>query len=411
MDITYTELKCKKLLYICLMSLAVFFSSISPEEFAPEAGFNRSQIGAAIQVYDQTFPDLEDEKPDLALFGVLDDRMAIGNTGCKDAANAVRKALYPLYQGDYTLRLADLGNIREGETVTDTYAAVKTVCEELIRAGIIPIIVGGGHDITYAQYLGYEKLEQKVEVALVDARFDLDQEHTESAPLNSQTFLNHIILHEPDFLFNLNNLAYQTYFVSKEAIAMYDKLYFNAVRLGMIADQVGQIEPIIRAADILSFDINAIRFSDAPGNAHATPNGLFGDEACQLCRYAGMSDKLTSIGFYEYNPSYDNRGQTAILVAQMIWYFIEGFYNRKHDAPLVPKSAYITYRTTVHNDAYELVFVKSKKSDRWWMQVPYSGSKSVNERYHLVPCRYEDYQTAVSGEMPDLWWKTHQKLV
>lgn len=411
MDITYTELKCKKLLYICLMSLAVFFSSISPEDFAPEAGFNRSQIGAAIQVYDQTFPDLEDEKPDLALFGVLDDRMAIGNTGCKDAANAVRKALYPLYQGDYTLRLADLGNIREGETVTDTYAAVKTVCEELIRAGIIPIIVGGGHDITYAQYLGYEKLEQKVEVALVDARFDLDQEHTESAPLNSQTFLNHIILHEPDFLFNLNNLAYQTYFVSKEAIAMYDKLYFNAVRLGMIADQVGQIEPIIRAADILSFDINAIRFSDAPGNAHATPNGLFGDEACQLCRYAGMSDKLTSIGFYEYNPSYDNRGQTAILVAQMIWYFIEGFYNRKHDAPLVPKSAYITYRTTVHNDAYELVFVKSKKSDRWWMQVPYSGSKSVNERYHLVPCRYEDYQTAVSGEMPDLWWKTHQKLV
>src|SRR5690606_2008709 len=228
MDITYTELKCKKLLYICLMSLAVFFSSISPEDFAPEAGFNRSQIGAAIQVYDQTFPDLEDEKPDLALFGVLDDRMAIGNTGCKDAANAVRKALYPLYQGDYTLRLADLGNIREGETVTDTYAAVKTVCEELIRAGIIPIIVGGGHDITYAQYLGYEKLEQKVEVALVDARFDLDQEHTESAPLNSQTFLNHIILHEPDFLFNLNNLAYQTYFVSKEAIAMYDKLYFNA---------------------------------------------------------------------------------------------------------------------------------------------------------------------------------------
>lgn len=377
----------------------------------PEADFFRSQIGATLRVYDEIFPDLEEEKPDLALFGVLDDRMAIGNAGCDDAANAIRKHLYPLYQGEYKLKLADLGNIKAGETVTDTYAAVKTVCEELIRSGIIPILIGGGQDITYAQYLAYEKLEQKVEVAVVDSRFDLDQENTESAPLNSQTYLNHIILHEPDYLFNLNNLAYQTYFVSKESIAMYDKLYFTAVRLGMIADQVGQVEPVIRAADMLSFDINAIRFSDAPGNAHATPNGLFGDEACQLCRYAGMSDKLTSIGFYEYNPSYDNRGQTAILVAQMIWYFIEGFYNRKHDAPLVPKSAYITYRTTVHNDAYELVFVKSKKSDRWWMQVPYSGSKSVNERYHLVPCRYEDYQTAVSGEMPDLWWKTHQKLV
>lgn len=393
------------------MSLSVFFSSISLQDITPDSGFLRSQFGASLRIHDGSFPDLEQEKPDMALFGVLDDRVAIGNKGCAAAPDALRSRLYALYQGEYRLNVADLGNIRAGETVKDTYAAVKTVCSELIRSGIIPIIIGGGQDLTYAQYLGYEKLEQKVELSVVDARFDLDQEHTENAPLNSQAYLNHIILHEPDYLFNLNNLAYQTYFVSKESIAMYDKLYFNAMRLGLIADQVSHVEPIIRAADMVSFDIGAVRASDAPGNGHASPNGLFGDEACQICRYAGMSDKLTSIGFYEYNPSLDNRGQTALLLAQMVWYFIDGFYNRKHDAPPVPKSAYITYRTTVHNDAYEVVFVKSKKSDRWWMQVPYSGSRSVNERYHLVPCRYEDYQIAVGGEMPDLWWKTYQKLI
>ncbi|MGV3763508.1 formimidoylglutamase [Parapedobacter sp.] len=393
------------------MSLSVFFSSVSHQDFTPDAGFFRSQIGASVHLFDRDFPDLEGEKPDLALFGVLDDRMAVDNLGCAAGADEVRRHLYGLYQGEYKLQLADLGNIRAGETVTDTYAAVKTVCEELIKAGIVPIIIGGGQDITYAQYLAYEKLEQRVDVSIVDARFDIDQDQTESAPLNAQTYINHIILHEPDYLFNLNNLAYQTYFVSKESIAMYDKLYFNAVRLGLIAGQVDQVEPVIRSADMLSFDMAAIRQSDAPGSAHATVNGLYGDEACQICRYAGMSDKLTSIGFYEYNPALDSRGQTAMLLAQMIWYFIDGFYNRKNDAPLVPKSAYITYRTSVHNEAYELVFVKSKKSDRWWMQVPYSGTKSVNERYHLVPCRYEDYQMAVSGEMPDLWWKTHQKLI
>ena len=393
------------------MSLSVFFSAIDIQEFTPQSGFFRSQIGASILAYGRDFPDLETEKPDLALFGVQDDRMSTGNSGCADGANAVRKQLYVLYQGDYDLRLADLGNIRAGETVADTYAAVKAVCAELIKDGILPVIIGGGQDITYAQYLAYEKLEQRVDVSIIDSRFDIDQEQTESAPLNAQTYINHIILHEPDYLFNLNNLAYQTYFVSKESIAMYEKLYFNAMRLGLIAGQVDHAEPIIRSADMVSFDMAAIRYSDAPGCAHSTVNGLFGDEACQLCRYAGMSDKLTSIGFYEYNPTLDRREQTALLLAQMIWYFIDGFYGRKHDAPLVPKSAYITYRTSVHNDAYELVFVKSKKSDRWWMQVPYSGSKSVNERYHLVPCRYEDYQTAVSGEMPDLWWKTHQKLI
>jgi len=57
-----------------------------------------------------------------------------------------------------------------------------------------------------------------------------------------------------------------------------------------------------------------------------------------------------------------------------------------------------------------VIFVKSKKTDRWWMQVPYPTGGSRNERSHLVPCSYEDYKIAVSGEMPDLWWRTYQKL-
>src|SRR5690606_30264485 len=225
---------------ICHMSLSVFFSSISPKDFTPGTGFFRSQIGASIRLHDHDFPDLEQEKPDLALFGVFDDRMAVGNLGCAEGADAVRNSLYGLYQGEYKLRLADLGNIRAGETVADTYAAVKTTCEELIKSGVLPIIIGGGQDNTYAQYLAYEKLEQRVDVSIIDSRFDIDQDQSENAPLNAQTYINHIILHEPDYLFNLNNLAYQTYFVSKESIAMYDKLYFNAVRLGMIAGQVDQ---------------------------------------------------------------------------------------------------------------------------------------------------------------------------
>jgi len=99
-----------------------------------------------------------------------------------------------------------------------------------------------------------------------------------------------------------------------------------------------------------------------------------------------------------------------MLVSQMIWCFVDGYYNRKQDTPLYPKSSYIIYRTPLENEDHELVFVKSKKSDRWWIQVPYFGSKSVNERYYLVPCRYEDYQMAVEGDMPDVWWRTHQKL-
>ena len=191
---------------------------------------------------------------------------------------------------------------------------------------------------------------------------------------------------------------------------MMDKLYFDVHRLGELAGNVAVAEPIIRNAGMISFDIGAVRSSDAAGNANAGPNGFTGSEACQLARYAGINDKLSSIGFYEFNPAYDSNGQTALLLAQMIWYFVDGVYNRKRDFPLNPKSQYLIYKTSLKHDEHELVFVKSKKSDRWWMQVPYPASGSKNERFHLVPCQYDDYKTAVSGEMPDLWWRTFQKL-
>lgn len=393
------------------MSLSVFFTPIVAQELFPQEGFFRSQLGHVLRFYEDQFPTWDkDDKPQLAIIGVEEDRASVNNQGCAKSPDAIRKHLYQLYQGDYAIHAVDLGNIKAGATLTDTYAALRAVVEELLSENILPIIIGGGQDLTYAQYLGYQQLGQKVEVAVVDARFDLNQESSEHVALDSRSYLNHIILHEPDYLFNLSNIAFQTYLVSKESLNMYDKLFFNATRVGAIAGRMDQSEPLIRAADMVSFDIGAIRASEACGNANAMPNGLFGDEACQIARYAGMSDKCSSIGFYEFNPSYDPMQQTAMLVSQMIWCFIDGFYNRKQDTPLLPKSSYIIYRTTLENEDHELVFVKSKKSDRWWMQVPYFGSRSVNERYHLVPCRYEDYQMAVTGEMPDLWWRTHQKL-
>lgn len=394
------------------MTLADFFQPIILSEITSTTDFLNSQLGKTITRYEESFPDLEDAdtRPHLAIVGVEEDRAAVNNRGTAKAPNEVRKHLYELYEGDYTLRIADLGNIKAGARIEDTYAALRNVVEELVKMQIVPVIIGGGQDLTYAQYQGYENLEQKVEVAVIDSRFDLDQESDENTTLNSATYLNHIILHQPDYLFSLSNIAYQTYLVSKESINMYNKLFFNTMRLGAITGKLDQSEPLIRAADMVSFDMGAIRASEAGGNANATPNGLYGDEACQLARYAGMSDKCSSVGFYEFNPTFDPMGHSAMLVAQMIWCFVDGFYSRKGDAPMYPKSNYIIYRTSLESDDYELVFVKSKKSDRWWMQVPYFGTKSVNERFFLVPCRYEDYQLAVDGEMPDLWWRTHQKL-
>jgi len=393
------------------MSLVDFFSPIDIKKITPGAGFYNSQLGAVVQSYTLEFPDLENKKFDIAILGVKDDRNALNNSGCALGPDYIREKFYCLHQGDYDVKIADLGNIIAGQTVGDTYFAVKTVIAELIKMDILPVILGGGQDITYAQYMAYEELEQKVDLVVIDSQFDLEESEEGSIETTSQSYLSKVFLHQPNYLFNFSNIGYQTYFVNQDSLRVMEKLLFDVHRLGDFAGNISVSEPVIRNASLISFDVSAIRSSDACGNANATPNGFYGEQACQLCRYAGMSDKLTSIGFYEFNPAYDSNGQTALLMSEMLWYLIDGFYNRKKDFPLQPKSQYYIYRASLKNEAHELVFVKSKKTDRWWMQVPYPTGMSMNERFHLVPCRYEDYQIAVTGEMPDLWWRTYQKLV
>ena len=392
------------------MSLSDFLSPVDLNSLIPEDGFYTSHLGSKIVVYQTDFPDLDDNQFDVALIGVLEDRNSINNKGTAKAPDLFRRKFYELNEGNYATRIVDLGNIKAGHQVSDTYVALKLVVAELIRKNIVPVIIGGGQDLTYPQFMAYEELEQKVDLLVIDSHFDLDENSDDTIETNSASYLNKIFLHQPNFLFNFSNIGYQTFFVNQESLKVMDKFYFDVHRLGDFTNSVSTAEPIIRNANMISFDISAIRSSDAPGNGNASPNGFYGEDACQIARYAGMNDKLSSIGFYEYNPDHDLKGQTAMLLSQMIWYFIDGFYNRKKEFPMLPKSRYITFRTSLKDGSHELVFVKSKKSDRWWMQVPYPTGSSRNARHHLVPCRYEDYQLANAGEMPDLWLRTYRKL-
>lgn len=392
------------------MSLADFFSPVNLSSITPKEGYLNSQLGVKITHFENAFPDIEEGNYDVAIVGVLEDRGAVNNQGCALGPDYVREQLFKLNEGAFQSKIVDLGNIKPGEKASDTYIALKMVVTELIKKDILPIILGGGQDLTYAQYMGYEELEQKVDLVVVDSRFDLDESAEDSIVTTSNSYLNKIFLHQPNYLFNFSNLGYQTYYVNQDSLRVMDKLFFDAQRLGEISGAIHIAEPVIRNADMISFDISSIRSSDAKANANAGPNGFYGEEACQISRYAGYSDKLSSIGFYEFNPAYDQNGQTAMLVAQMVWCFLDGYYNRKKDIPLNPKSDYVIYKTSLNSDTHELIFVKSKKTDRWWMQVPYPTMGSKNERFHMVPCLYEDYQIAVAGEMPDLWWRTYQKL-
>ncbi|MBT3741927.1 MAG: formimidoylglutamase [Polaribacter sp.] len=364
-----------------------------------------SCLGKKIRIHSKQegFPDLENVQ--LAIFGVEEDRNSENNFGCGEDLQFIRNKLYQLFPGNWQTEIADLGNVPKGNSVTDTYFAVSELITYLLKKNIIPIIIGGGQDITYVNYRAYDSLEQTVNITAVDSRFDLGNLEDD---LTSQSYLSKVIMQEPSNLFNYSNVGYQTYFNAQEEIELLDNLFFDSYRLGK-AKELENIEPAFRNADIVSIDIGAIRQSEAPANNNASPNGFYGEEICAISRYAGISDKVTSFGIYEYNSKYDNNHQTANLIAQMIWYFIEGVNFRVKDYPFSGKENYQKFTVLMENDD-PLIFYKSNKTGRWWIEINILSDNKY-KRHALIPCTFKDYTEATKQIIPERWYKAMRKML
>ena len=376
-------------------------------DFTPSA--EGSRMGDGIKCYDDG-ENISVEEYEIAIVGVPEDRNAIDNNGCALAPAEVRKYFYRLFRNGNAIRIIDLGDIRPGNKVNDTYFALKEVLTGLLKAHVVPVVIGGSHDLMYAVYQAYAAMERIINMVNIDARFDLAKSDEQ---LHSGSYLSRIVLHKPNFLFNFANLGYQSYFVDPGAIHLMDKLFFDIHRLGVVRDNPEDAEPVLRNADTVGFDIGAVRQSDAPGNENASPNGFYGEEACLLMRYAGLSEKVSSLGLFEINPKYDRNGQTAQLAAQMLWYFLDGFASRRSDFPGSNNDQFIKYHVSIKGYSDDVVFYKSKITDRWWIEIRVNDDEKQNkyERHLMVPCSYSDYQAACNNEIPDCWWKTYQKLM
>lgn len=391
------------------MDISLYFEPV-PEFILSNLVPGKPVIGNVIKVFNEGggFPDTSEY--DIAIFGVPDERGAVNNDGCEHAPDEFRKYIYELFPGAWNARIADLGNLKKGHTDNDTIFALAEVMSFLIGNKIFPIVIGGSQSLTFGMYKAYESLEKIINISVIDPRFDLGG--GSPAELHSQNYLSKIILLKPNYLFNFTNIGYQTYFVDQSEIELMNKLLFDSYRLGQINNDFREIEPLVRNADLISFDMGAIRAADAPGNGNTSPNGFTGEQACQIARYAAMSDKLSSIGFFESNPLFDHNGITSYLLAEVVWYILEGISQRKRDYPSVNSDDFIKYTVPTADFKDGIVFYKSRKTDRWWMEVICGNDNQLKYASHyMVPCSYNDYLTACNNEIPDRWWQVYQKLM
>lgn len=381
--------------------ISLFFSPIETEPDKLEG-----TIGAAIQYHSEgNFPELK--RGGIALIYVPEFRNGeLQLQGKKD--DSFRTNFYSLYIGSgWNLPIYDCGTILPGKEVEDTYFALNQSIGWLVKNQIIPIVIGGTQDLTYAIYKGYEKLEQMVNICSVDHKLDLGNPEED---LHKDHYLSHLLTQRPCFLFNNSNIGCQAPLVNKNEIELFEKLYFDVCRLGEFNSDFKKAEPHLRNADILSLDLQSIKSSELNANKYDLPNGFYAEQVCQISKYAGISDKLTSFGIFNLFPEGASKTLHQ-LVAQVIWYFIDGVAQRKGDFPIGSKKDYLKFNVHLEGFKDEIIFYKSDKSERWWMEVPYPPQENMKfERHHLVPCDLQDYEKAMKNEIPNLWWKTYQKL-
>ncbi len=368
-----------------------YLDPVNLQEISNDEAYKEGQIGKEIQVYDEDFPDLL--QADIILLGCREERGARRTKNTLAGPDFIREQFYQLYNWHSDIRLADAGNIKIGASLADTYAALKTVISELTGIGKTVIVLGGSHDLTLAQYQTYVSRKKVIEVTCVDALIDINIDSF----FKSDNFLMEMLTDEPNFVHHYNHIGFQSYFVHPKMLETMDKLRFDCFRVGNVKERIEEMEPVIRNSNLFSFDISAIANTYAPAN-QLSPNGLSGEEACALMRFAGLSPNISSIGIYGYQPDKDRDKLTAKQIAQMIWYVLDGKSRARREPTLGEKDSFIEYHTAFAE--VETVFLQSKQTNRWWMQLP-------DKQY--IACSYNDYLLASSNEVPERWLRAQER--
>ena len=386
-----------------MIELHSYFKPLNSGIYAVKDRWETTQIGRLIDFHtDDHFPEVK--FAEMAIFNVPEYEGSKNKSDSQDCK--IRASFYELHK-EKLPRIVDLGTLQLMPTRKESFHSIQVVCEALIHDGIIPVIIGGGHDISYAVYKAYAALEKFITLTAVDKSFDIGLEDDKLA---SYSHFGKIISHKPSHLFHYVSLGYQSYFVSNMATEMLKEMNFDLLRLGDLKANFQEVEPIMRNTDFLSFDISAIQYAYAQANVYNSPNGLTGEEACQIMRYAGVSDKLSAVGLFEYNQELDLNNQTAQLLSQMLWYFIDGYKLRKQELNPNLKNC-IQYTVAFEDGKNEIIFYKSQSSGRWWMGVPFKKEGEKQLQNYFVACSYRDYELANQGEVPERWLKTYNKFI
>ena len=312
---------------------------------------------------------------DLVIFSISDFRLDTTDKKSFNADKDFRKKFYSLFYSDWSLNLFDLGNLINGNLVSDTQFALKSIIEFCIKNQIFVISLGGPQYFTLDLYSSLKKNLSKINLVAINNKLEFSNE-------NNESYLSKIIMDENNKLNHFSNIGFQKHLNSLDEIDLIKKMKFESLSLGKIKSDLNEAEPILRDSNLISFNVKSIKSGDI-NNAHQYPNGLTSYEFCSLSRFSGASLKSNVISYFE---NWDFSILNSLL-AEAIWYVIDGFSARIDETPDSDNDNFTYYFIEVDN--YKFKFYHSLLSDRWWVE--FLNDDVVSIKKNIISCSYNDY--------------------
>lgn len=340
---------------------------ISPRNFKTE----NWQIGHRITK--------EIKEDSIVLLFVSDYRGANGDAEVQDFT-AIRKEFYKLSQLDFEIPVVDLGDLVSGKSVEDSHYILQEVLSACHYKRAIPVVIGGSNDFAFSLFSALHFHQKNISYTQLSNIISLKQGES----ISEHTFLSKILGSKNFQIKNYHHLGYQKHLNEADSVKLIKEVEFDIVRLAEMMNSTEKTEPFFRKADLVTVNCDAIESFSKSFSMNPQVNGLNRREICAYMKEIGLSENLKSVGIFNYNIYSENQLNHQLL-AQMIWYLIEGI-NIQHSHP--KERSYEMFYVLVEDRQY--AFKRDTFSNLW-----YFGDDDNIE--NCIPCSRRDFDEAKKG--------------
>lgn len=299
-------------------------------------GSGNERIHEVIELFNDPADIPHAKNPSFAFVGFACDIGIKRNHGFNGAAlgpKALREALSPLSMPREGISLYDCGNIVcEDEGLEEAQEELTKVIKTLLSKRIHPIVLGGGHELSWGNYNGIYSAypQKKILIVNFDAHFDL------RPPLDGHLGSSGTSFHQIASHCKANNLAfhYNCYGIQKscnpkgffEAARALNVQYFSADEFHLGATEIAleQLENSLATCDIVyvSISLGAFAAAFAPGVSARQPLGLCPWHVLPLLNALAASGKVVCVDLAELSPPRDQDNITAQLGAELLYHYL-----------------------------------------------------------------------------------------